>query len=33
MFVCSFKIRSYICGVHPLLGHKKILTRLGVGDR
>lgn len=22
-----------ICGVHPLLDHKKILTRLGVGDR
>lgn len=31
--VCGFKIRFYICGVYPLLDHKKILTRLSVGDR
>nr|DAO68031.1 MAG TPA: hypothetical protein [Caudoviricetes sp.]DAW72055.1 MAG TPA: hypothetical protein [Caudoviricetes sp.] len=28
MFVCSFKIRSYICGVYPLLDQKKILISL-----
>lgn len=25
--------KNISCGVHPLLDHKKILTRLGVGDR